>query len=64
MGVEEGLAASADDYVALAVRLGRDTPARQTFRSRIEERKSRLYGQTGWIEPMKAFLRRVATEVG
>jgi protein O-GlcNAc transferase len=61
MGVEEGIADSADGYVALAVRLGLDGEARQRLRARIAERKARLYGQTGWIESMKAFLRRIAS---
>lgn len=57
MGIEDGVAANADGYVALAVRLGRDPGARQVFKARIAERKGRLFGQTAWIEPMKAWLR-------
>jgi predicted O-linked N-acetylglucosamine transferase (SPINDLY family) len=61
MGIEDGVAASADDYVALAVRLGYDPIERQALRARIAERQERLYSQTGWIEPLKAFLRQAAT---
>jgi predicted O-linked N-acetylglucosamine transferase (SPINDLY family) len=63
MGIEDGVAADADGYVALAVRLGLDAAARQGLRARIAERKARLYGQTGWIEPLKAFLRHAATGI-
>jgi protein O-GlcNAc transferase len=59
MGVEEGIAQSADDYVALAVYLGLDREARRRLRARIAGRKDRLYGRTDWIEPMKTFLRRI-----
>jgi predicted O-linked N-acetylglucosamine transferase (SPINDLY family) len=61
MGIENGVAASADDYVALAVRLGYDPYERQALRARIAQRQERLYGQTRWIEPMKAFLRQAAS---
>ncbi|HEY4031817.1 MAG TPA: tetratricopeptide repeat protein [Caulobacteraceae bacterium] len=61
IGVEDGVAASADDYVALAVRLGCDRYERLAFRARIAERKERVYGQTGWIAPLKAFLRQTAS---
>jgi protein O-GlcNAc transferase len=61
MGIEDGIARSAEDYVAIAIRLGRDSEARQALKEKIAERKGRLYGQTGWIEPMKAFLRRAAS---
>ncbi len=57
MGIKEGIADSADDYVALAVCLGLDGEARYRLRTRIAERKARLDGQTSWVEPMKAFLR-------
>lgn len=62
MGVDEGIAGSADDYVALAARLGRDPDARLALRARIAERKARLYGRMDWIEPLKAFLRSAATD--
>jgi predicted O-linked N-acetylglucosamine transferase (SPINDLY family) len=61
MGVEDGIAASADDYVALAARLGVDEGARRAFKARIAGRKGRLYGRTEWIEPLKAFLRTAAS---
>jgi len=61
MEIEDGVAASADDYVALAVRLGYDRYGRQTLRARIAERQERLYSQTDWIGPLKAFLRQAAT---
>ena len=57
MGVDDGIAADADDYVAIAVRLGINTEARQAVRTKISSRKARLYSQTAWIEPLKALLR-------
>jgi predicted O-linked N-acetylglucosamine transferase (SPINDLY family) len=60
MGIEDGIAASADDYVAAAVRLGRDAEARAALKALVAERKGRLYGQTAWIDPMMAFLREAA----
>jgi predicted O-linked N-acetylglucosamine transferase (SPINDLY family) len=60
MGVEDGVASSADDYVATAVRLGRDAGARAALKALVAQRKGRLYGQKAWIEPMKTFLREAA----
>jgi predicted O-linked N-acetylglucosamine transferase (SPINDLY family) len=63
MGIEDGIAASADDYVATAVRLGSDAEARAAFKALVAERKGRLFGQTAWVEPMKAFLREAVRGV-
>ena len=60
MDIKEGIAESADDYVALAVRLGLNPAERQALKARIAERKARLYDQTDWVEPLKAFLRQAA----
>jgi predicted O-linked N-acetylglucosamine transferase (SPINDLY family) len=60
MGIEEGVASSAEDYVQTAVRLGGNPEGRAALKVLIAQRKGRLYGQDGWIEPMKAFLREAA----
>jgi predicted O-linked N-acetylglucosamine transferase (SPINDLY family) len=61
MGIKEGIAASADDYMDLAVRLGLDEGERRRFKALIAERKGRLNGRTDWIEPLKGFLREAAS---
>ena len=62
MGVEEGIAESADDYVRIAVHLGLNAADRNALRGRIAGRKASLYGQTDWIEPLKALLRQAASD--
>ena len=60
MDVEDGIAGSTEDYVAIAVRLGLNVGERQALKARIAVRKARLYNQTDWIEPLKALLRQAA----
>ncbi|MEI6558309.1 MAG: tetratricopeptide repeat protein [Rhodospirillaceae bacterium] len=56
IGVAETIAASLDDYVGLAVRLARDPGWRAGIRSRIAERKHRVYRDRSCIEALEAFL--------
>jgi predicted O-linked N-acetylglucosamine transferase (SPINDLY family) len=60
MGVDETIARSVDDYVAIAVRLGRDAAARDAVRARIAANKPRVYGDRACIAALEAFLDRVA----
>jgi predicted O-linked N-acetylglucosamine transferase (SPINDLY family) len=56
MGVTETIANSIDDYVAAAVRLGRDTQWRTELRSRIAANKHRLERDRACITVLEDFL--------
>jgi protein O-GlcNAc transferase len=56
MGVTETIAASIDDYVATAVRLGRDTQWRTNLRDRIAANKHRVYRDRACITALEDFL--------
>jgi predicted O-linked N-acetylglucosamine transferase (SPINDLY family) len=58
MGVDETIARSVDDYVAIAVRLGRDAAARAAVRARIAANKPRVYGDRACIAALEDFLER------
>jgi predicted O-linked N-acetylglucosamine transferase (SPINDLY family) len=61
LGLDELIARDVDAYVALAVRLARDTPWREQLRTRIRERKHLLYGRNDAVTAAFAeFLSRAA----
>ncbi|HKF72366.1 MAG TPA: tetratricopeptide repeat protein [Stellaceae bacterium] len=60
MGVTDTIAESLDDYVSIAVRLGRDAGWRNEVRRRIAERKHRVYRDADCIAALEDFLERAA----
>jgi predicted O-linked N-acetylglucosamine transferase (SPINDLY family) len=59
-GLEEGIAADPDDYVARAVRFGTDRAALDAYRARSVERRARLWNDRTTTEALGAFLERAA----
>jgi len=59
MGCTETVAASQEDYVAIAVRLGLDDEWRRHIREQIRERRPRIYDDETPIRALEAFLFRV-----
>jgi len=60
MGVTDTIAGSIDDYVATAVRLGRDPAWRGEMKARIAANKQRVYRDRTCIVALEDFLDRVA----
>ncbi len=58
MGVTETVASSLDEYVALAVRLARDSSWQAAVRRRIADRKGSLYRTREPIEALMEFIER------
>jgi predicted O-linked N-acetylglucosamine transferase (SPINDLY family) len=58
MDVTETIATSVDDYVAMAVRLGRDKAWRDAVKARVAANKHRLYGDRACIAALEDFLGR------
>jgi len=56
MGVTETIAATADDYIAMAVRLARDPEWRRALSNRIGKAKHRLYRDDSCIAALERFL--------
>ncbi|WP_019504759.1 tetratricopeptide repeat protein [Pleurocapsa sp. PCC 7319] len=56
MGIEETIASSKEDYVQLAIRLGRDAPYRQYLSQLIAQNKHKLYGDLEPIQALEEFL--------
>ncbi|HMF29595.1 MAG TPA: hypothetical protein VKE42_12525, partial [Candidatus Cybelea sp.] len=56
MGLGETIAASLDDYVAIAVDLGRDAQARATLRTKIAANKHRVFRDRSAIAALEDFL--------
>jgi predicted O-linked N-acetylglucosamine transferase (SPINDLY family) len=56
MGLPELIAPSGQDYVALAVRLARDTDYRQHVRGRIVESRHVLFDDMAPVRALEAFL--------
>ena len=61
LGLEELAAKSAEEYVAIALRLGRDVPYRERMRAAIAERRARLFDQEAPIRALEEFLRTQAS---
>jgi predicted O-linked N-acetylglucosamine transferase (SPINDLY family) len=60
MAMPETIATTIDDYVALAVRLGRDPTWRAAIKQRIVTNRTRLYRDPAPIAALQNFLERVA----
>jgi predicted O-linked N-acetylglucosamine transferase (SPINDLY family) len=54
--VTDTIAATVEDYVAIATRLGQDTQFRQTMSSRMAENRHRLYGDRAPVTALENFL--------
>jgi len=59
LGVTDTIAASPDDYVAIAVRLGRDPAWRATLRARMAENRARLHADPAPVRALEAFIEKV-----
>jgi protein O-GlcNAc transferase len=55
MGIEQTIAATKEDYVQIAVRLGQDAQYRQQISQQIAENKHKLYGDLKSIRTMEDF---------
>jgi protein O-GlcNAc transferase len=62
MGVSDTIAATLEDYVAIAVRLARDVPWRNAVKARISANKHRLYRDRTCIVELERFLDRAARQ--
>jgi len=62
MGVTETIAATLDDYVAIAARLATTPDERQNLRRRIAEQKQRLYRDRACITALEDFLERAVRD--
>jgi len=60
MGINETIAETIDDYVAIAVRLARDVPWRMASRRQISDNKHRVYCDRQYITALEDFLWRAA----
>ncbi len=60
MGMPEAIAGTVDDYVALAVRMGKDAAWRTEIKQRIANDKHRLYRDRACIAALEDFLDRAA----
>ena len=58
MGIEETIAATKDDYVKIAVRLGRDAQYRQQISQQVAENKYKLYRDLKPVRALEDFLLR------
>ncbi|MBV8751463.1 MAG: tetratricopeptide repeat protein [Hyphomicrobiales bacterium] len=59
MGVTDTIAASVDEYIALAVRLARDAAWRAALRTRMAENRARLYADAAPVRALEAFIEKV-----
>jgi protein O-GlcNAc transferase len=62
MGVTDTIADTVDDYVSIAVRLGRDPAWRTELKQQISQNKHRVYRDSSAIAALEDFLCRVARE--
>jgi predicted O-linked N-acetylglucosamine transferase (SPINDLY family) len=56
MGVEETIAASKDEYVKIAIRLGQDFQYRQHISQLVAQNKHKLYGDLETVKALEDFL--------
>ena len=59
MGIEETIAATKDDYVQMAVRLGQDAEYRQRIKKQVAENKYKLYRDLKPVRALEDFLLNV-----
>jgi predicted O-linked N-acetylglucosamine transferase (SPINDLY family) len=62
MGVTETIAATVDDYVATAVRLGKDLPWRKAIAAKMAANRDRVYRDRSCIEALQDFLEDVGRQ--
>jgi len=62
IGCEDTIAASLDDYVTIAARLGRDDAWRARIRWDLARRKHRAFQDTDYIRALESFLARAISE--
>jgi predicted O-linked N-acetylglucosamine transferase (SPINDLY family) len=60
MGIGDMIARTVDEYVAIAVGLGRNAPERAQVRARVAANKHRIYRDRDCIGALEAFLDRAA----
>lgn len=60
MDLDEAIASTLDEYVKLAIRLGNDPTARVAMRTKVAERKVRVYRDASPIRALEAFLEQAA----
>lgn len=60
IGVPETMTESVDDYVSVAVRLGRDRAWRREIKSRMESQRHRVYRDDSAIAALEEFLQKAA----
>jgi predicted O-linked N-acetylglucosamine transferase (SPINDLY family) len=58
MGIADTIAGTIDDFIAAAVRLGRDVPWRNQIKERIAANKHRIYRDRATIGALEEFLDR------
>jgi predicted O-linked N-acetylglucosamine transferase (SPINDLY family) len=61
LGVDDLVARDSDDYVRIAVRLGRDAAWRSAVAARIEQRSAALFDRREPVEALEAFLEAAAS---
>jgi protein O-GlcNAc transferase len=62
MGMPEAIAGTVDDYVALAVRIGKDASWRAEIKARVATDKQRLYRDPACIAALEDFLDRASRQ--
>ena len=60
MGISDAIAASLDDYVKIAVRIGTDRAYRSVLSTRINERSHLLWDRKGVVDEWAQFLEEAA----
>lgn len=64
MGVEETIASSVEEYVAIAVRLAKDKSMYENVSAKISSSKHRVYGDRKCIAALEDFLERACSGAG
>ena len=62
MGIEETIAATKEDYVKIAIRLGQDAEYRQHISQQIADNKYKLYGDLKPVRALSDFLFKVVNK--
>ncbi|MGM3305981.1 tetratricopeptide repeat protein [Anabaena sp. WFMT] len=62
MGIEEMIAATKDEYVKIAVRLGQDTQYRQYISQQVAENKPKIYGDLKPVRALEEFLLKLVNK--
>ncbi|MBP5971190.1 tetratricopeptide repeat protein [Brasilonema sp. CT11] len=62
MGIEETIAATKEDYVKIAIRLGQDAEYRQYIKKQVAENKHKLYGDLKPVRALEDFLLKVVNK--